>query len=107
MNSDNEENELPYKVTVVWSEDNCTPQEVEYLLCVNSSLSNTSMIYQTNLTNMTLYLHEAADYTVIVTAQLCAGNVTSGPSNPLYLKFSGMPFNQCFITRISNCLVAV
>ena len=77
------------EVTVFWSVDDCTPQEVEYILSVKSSLFSAPMDYKTSQTNMTLSLHRGIQYNVTVTAQLCDGNVTSNPSNPLHLYISG------------------
>ena len=72
-----------------WSVDDCIPQEVEYILSVNSSLSSAPMDYTTNSTNMTLLLRCGIQYNLTVTAQLCDGNVMSNPSDPLPVFFSG------------------
>ena len=72
-----------------WSVDGCIPEEVEYILSVNSSLSSAPMDYITDYTNMTLSLHHGVKYNLTVTAQLCDGNVMSDPSNLLSLFFAG------------------
>ena len=73
-----------YEVTVIWSEDDCTSHDVQYILSVSSS---EIMNYPTNLTQMNLTLFEGIEYTLTVNATLCRKSVTS---NKLPLKFGGM-----------------
>jgi hypothetical protein len=72
-----------YAVTVIWSEDDCTSHDVQYVLLVSSpEIVN----YPTNLTQMNLTLSEGIEYTLTVTATLCGEGVTS---NKLALNFGG------------------
>ena len=77
-----------YEVPLFWTEDECTPHDVEYVLTVTNSSS--SELYVTNFTSLTLNFSGGVKYTVTVTVQLCKGNVTSDKSNPLTIEFPGM-----------------
>ena len=81
-----------YNVTVIWSKDDCTSHDIQYVLSVTSP---EIMNYPTNLTQMNLTLSEGIEYTLTVTATLCGESVTS---NKLPLKFGGMSSIQfCFV----------
>ena len=73
-----------YDVTVIWSEDDCTSHDVQYILSVSSS---EIMNYPTNLTQMNLTLSEGIEYTLTVIATLCGESLAS---NELSLNFGGM-----------------
>ena len=75
-----------YAVTVIWSEDDCTSHDVQYILSVSKQTSPEIMNYPTNLTQMNLTLSEGIEYTLTVNATLCRKSVTS---NKLPLKFGG------------------
>ncbi|CAI8028749.1 hypothetical protein GBAR_LOCUS16347 [Geodia barretti] len=72
-----------YEVTVIWSEDDCTSHDVQYILSVSSP---EIMNYPTNLTQMNLTLSEGIEYTLTVTATLCGKSLAS---NKLSLNFGG------------------
>ena len=73
-----------YDVIVIWSEDDCTSHDVQYILSVSSP---EIMNYPTNLTQMNLTLSEGIEYTLTVTATLCGESLAS---NELSLNFGGM-----------------
>ena len=76
-------------ITVLWTNDGCTPNDVEYVLLVFNSTYSDPVKYVTNLMNTTLSIMKDTEYIITVTAQLCGGNVTSKSSEPLHLYFPG------------------
>ena len=73
-----------YDVAVIWSEDDCTSHDVQYILSVSSP---ETMNYPTNLTQMNVTLSEGIESTLTVTATLCGKSLAS---NKLSLNIGGM-----------------
>ena len=76
-------------IMVLWTNDGCTPNDVEYVLSVFNSTYSDPVKYVTNLMNVTLNVMKDYEYIITVTAQLCGGNVTSKSSEQLHLYFPG------------------
>ena len=76
-------------IMVLWTNDGCTPNDVEYVLSVFNSTYSDPVKYVTNLMNVTLSVMKDYEYIITVTAQLCGGHVTSNGSEPLHLYFPG------------------
>ena len=76
-------------IMVLWTNDGCTPNDVEYVLSVINSTNSDPVKYVTNLMNTTLSIMKDTEYIITVTAQLCGGHVTSNGSEPLHLYFPG------------------
>ena len=76
-----------YDVTVIWSEDDCTSHDVQYVISVSNQTSPEIINYPTNSTQMNLTISEGIEYTLTVTATLCGESLAS---NELSLNFGGM-----------------
>lgn len=76
-------------MTVWWTKDDCTPNDVEYILSVTNSSSPGPMHYDTTLTQLNLTLYFGIKYNITVTAQLCGGRIKSEKSDQLHLHFNG------------------
>ena len=82
-------------ITVFWTENGCTPDDVEYVVSVTNSAHSDPEKHVTNHKNITLNATEGFDYTITVTAQLCGGSVTSDSSKPLHCSASMVIPNLC------------
>ena len=76
-------------IMVLWTNDGCTPNDVEYVLSVFNSTNSDPVKYVSNLMNTTLNVMKDYEYIITVTAQLCGGNVISKSSEQLNLYFPG------------------
>ena len=77
-------NEMDDTITVFWTYNGCTPDDVEYVVSVTNSTHSDPEKYVTNEKNITLNAIQGTAYMITVTAQLCGGNVTSERSEPLH-----------------------
>ena len=77
-----------YNVTVWWTKDDCTPNDVEYIVSVTNSSSPGPMYHVTTLTQLSLTLYFGIEYNITMTAQLCSGRIKSETSNQLRLYLS-------------------
>ena len=75
-------------ITVFWTDNGCTPNDVEYLVSVINSTHSDPEKHVTNHKNITLSAMQGITYMITVTAQLCGGNVTSDRSEPLHCSLS-------------------
>lgn len=82
-----------YNVTVWWTEDECTPNDVEYIVSLTNSSSPHPMHQVTTLTQLNLTLYFGIEYNVTVTAQLCRGRIESETSNLLRLINGNSKYN--------------
>ena len=71
-------------IRVFWTDNGCTPDDVEYVVSVTNSTHSDPEIHVTNEKNITLNATEGVNYIITVTAQLCGGTVTSDSSKPLH-----------------------
>ena len=71
-------------ITVFWTDNGCTPDDVEYVVSVTNSTHSDPEKHVTKHYNLTLNVTEGVDYTITVTAQLCGGTVSSDSSKPLH-----------------------
>ena len=71
-------------ITVFWTDNGCTPDDVEYVVSVTNSAHSDPEIHVTNDKNITLNAIEGFNYTITVTTQRCGGTVTSDSSEPLH-----------------------
>ena len=78
-------------ITVFWTDNDCTPDDVEYVVSVTNSAHSDPEKHVTNHKNITLNATEGVNYTIIVTTQLCDGTVTSDSSKPLYCSLAQLP----------------
>ena len=74
-----------YNVTVWWTKDDCTPNDVEYIVSVTNSSSPGPMYHVKTLMQLNLTLYCGIEYNITVTAQLCSGRIKSETSNQLRL----------------------
>ena len=86
LNGCNEVNENT--ITVFWTDNGCTPDDVEYVVSVTNSAPSDPEKHVTNHKNITLIVTEGVNYTITVTAQLCGGTVSSDSSKSLQCSLS-------------------
>ena len=75
-------------ITVFWTDNGCTPDDVEYVVSVTNSAHSDPEKHVTNEKNITLKVMEGVNYIFTVNAQLCNGTVTSENSKPLHCSIS-------------------
>ena len=93
LNGCNEMDENTF--TVFWTDNGCTPDDVEYVVSVTNSTHSDPEKHVTNHKNITLNVTEGVNYTITVTAQLCGGTVSSDSSKPLHCSASMVILNLC------------
>ena len=75
-------------ITVFWTHNGCTPEDVEYVVSVTNSAHSDPEKHVTNQKNITLNVTEGVNYTITVTTQLCGGTVLSDSSKLLHCSLS-------------------
>ena len=80
-------------ITVFWTDNGCTPDDVEYVVSVTNSAHLDPEKHVTNDKNITLNSTEGFNYTITVTTQLCGGSVSSDSSKPLHCSASMVILN--------------
>ena len=88
-------------ITVFWTDNGCTPDDVEYVVSVTNSTHSDPEKHVTNHKNITLNVTEGVNYTIIVNAQLCGGNITSESSKPLQCSIIGMHLCPIYLVLLS------
>ena len=82
-------------ITVFWTDNGCTPDDVQYVVSVTNSTHSDPEIHVTNDKNITLNITEGFNYTITVTTQRCGETVTSDSSEPLHCSASMVIPNLC------------
>ena len=70
-------------ITVFWTDNDCTPDDVKYVVSVTNSNYVDPMEYKIKQLNITLSVVIGINYTISVSTELCGGNITSDSSDPL------------------------
>ena len=76
-------------IIVFWTDNGCTPDDVEYVVSVTNSNYVDPMEYRAKQLNITLSVVMGINYTISVSTELCGGNITSDSSD-LLLYSQGM-----------------
>ena len=85
-----------------WTDNGCTPDDVEYVVSVTNSAHSDPEKHVTNQKNITLNVTEGVNYTITVTAQICDGNITSESSKPLQCSIIGMHLCAIYLAFLTD-----